>query len=165
MTSRPRPGRQRRARFAAAALQRAALPALAVALVALVGLGLAGCGAAAIDRNEPNDGLNDAHALAPGESADGVIGANDSDVFAGDVPAGGASHSFTVTVRSESPLDLELQVGASIPDVWEAITWPGWKAVTLEDRIEVVGELRKGTVLMFLKGAADTEYSIDIAWK
>ena len=156
MRPRLRDGRQRRACFAAAPL---------LVLIALAPLVLATCGGAAIDRNEPTDGLNDAHALAPGESADGVIGANDSDVFACDVPAGGASHPFTVTVRSESPQDLELQVGASIPGVWEAITWPGWKAVTMEDRIEVVGELRKGTVLMFLKGAADTEYSIDIAWK
>ena len=150
-------GRQRRACFAAAAL--------ALALVALAPLALGGCGATATDQNEPNDGLDSAHALAPGEPADGVIGADDSDVFSCDVPAGRASQPFTVTVRTESPQDLELQVGASIPGVWEGITWPGWKAVPLEDRIEVVGELRKGTVLMFLKGAADTEYSIDIAWK
>ena len=151
-------GRRRRACFAAAA-------ALVLALVALASLALGGCGATATDKNEPNDELNAATQLTAGEPADGVIGADDSDVFSCDVPAGRASQPFTVTVRTESPQDLELQVGASIPGVWEGITWPGWKAVPLEDRIEVVGELRKGTVLMFLKGAADTEYSIDIAWK
>lgn len=153
-------GRRRRACFAAAAPL-----LLALVLVALLPFAVGACGATATDQNEPNDGLDSAHALAPGEPADGVIGADDSDVFGCDVPAARASHPFTVTVRTGSPRDLELQVGASIPGVWEGITWPGWKAVTLEDRIEVVGELRKGTVLMFLKGAADTEYSIDIAWK
>jgi hypothetical protein len=57
-----------------------------------------------------------------------------------------------------------MQVGASIPGVWEGITWPGWKAVTKGDRLEVAGTLLKGTVLMFLKGASGTTYSIDITW-
>jgi hypothetical protein len=68
-------------------------------------------------------------------------------------------------VQTESPADVELQVGASIPGVWEAITWPGWEAVASADRIEVAGELRKGTVLIFLKGKESTVYSIDIAWR
>ena len=74
-------------------------------------------------------------------------------------------HAFTVTVRTEAPQDIELQVGASIPGVWEGITWPGWKTVTKGDRLEVAGSLRKGTVLMFLRGTSGTVYSIDIAWK
>ena len=154
MISRLRPGRRRRACCAAAAL-------LALALAALA---LGGC-ATAIDTNEPNDDLNTAHVLAPGAPADGVIGPGDSDVFRCDAPASGASHPFTVTVRTDALQNIELQVGASIPGVWEGITWPGWEAVVKGDRLEVTGELRKGTVLMFLKGAAGTVYSIDITWK
>jgi len=148
-------GRRRRACFAAAAL-------LAVALASFA---LAGCGAAATDDNEPNDDPNAATALDAGAPLQGVIGPDDSDVFQCDAPEGDVTHAFTVIVRTEAPEDIELQVGASIPGVWEGITWPGWKAVTSGDRIEVAGELRKGTVLMFLKGSAGTVYSIDIAWK
>ena len=148
-------GRQRRARFAAAAL-------LALALVQLA---FGGCGAAATDKNEPNDDLNTAHVLAPGVPVDGVIGPDDSDVFQCDTPEGDGIQSFIVTVQTETPQGIELQVGASIPDAWEGITWPGWKAVTKGDRIEVTGTLKKGTVLMFVKGTSDTTYSIDITWK
>ena len=63
------------------------------------------------------------------------------------------------------PRDIEMQVGASIPGVWEGITWPGWEVVTKDDRLEVTGTLRKGTVLMFLKGTEGTTYAIDIAWE
>ena len=158
----PRVG-QGRGRCAAAPL---AFILVSVALVVLLPLALGACGAAATDQNEPNDELNDAHALTAGESADGVIGsADDSDVFSNEAPAGGTARPFVVTVRTETPQDLELQVGASIPGVWEGITWPGWEAVTLDDRIELAGELRKGTVLMFLKGSAGTEYAVDIVWK
>ena len=148
-------GRQRRARFAAAAL-------LALALVPLA---LGGCGAAATDKNEPNDDLNTAHVLAPGVPVDGVIGPDDSDVFQCDTPEGDGMQSFIVTVQTETPQDIELQVGASIPGSWEGITWPGWKAVTKGDRIEVTGTLKKGTVLMFVKGTSGTTYTIDITWK
>ena len=96
---------------------------------------------------------------------DGVIGPDDSDVFQCDTPAGDGMQSFIVTVQTETPQDLELQVGASIPDSWEGITWPGWKMVKKSDRLEVTGTLREGTVLMFLKGTSDTTYSIDITWK
>ena len=148
-------GRQRRACFAAAA---------ALLALALVPVALGGC-ATVIDTNEPNDDPNTAHVLAPGAPLQGVIGPDDSDVFQCDAPEGGAVHAFTVTVRTEAPQDIELQVGASIPGVWEGITWPGWKAVTKGDRVKVAGTLRKGTVLMFLKGTSGTVYSIGIAWK
>jgi hypothetical protein len=138
---------------------------LALVLVALLPVALGACGAGATDPNEPNDDLNSAHALTAGEPVDGVIGRDDSDVFRCDAPAGGTSHPFTVTVQTGSPQDIELQVGASIPGVWEAISWPGWKVVSNGDRIEVAGELRKGTVLMFLKGSSGTAYSIGIAWR
>jgi hypothetical protein len=145
--------------------QRRACYVAALLVVALTSLAPVGCGAAATDKNEPNDELNAATQLDAGATLEGVIGADDSDVFACDAPDGGATSAFTVTVRTETPQDVQVQVGASIPGAWEGITWPGWKAVTLEDRIEVVGELRKGTVLMFLTGATGTEYAIDITWK
>ena len=144
--------------------QRACIAVVGLLAVALVPLALGGCGATATDKNEPNDDLNSAHALAPGVPADGVIGPGDSDVFRCDAPEGNVMHSFVVTVRTEAPQDIELQVGASIPGVWEGITWPGWKVVTKGDRVEVAGTLRKGTVLMFLKGASGTTYTIDITW-
>jgi hypothetical protein len=126
---------------------------------------VAGCGGAATDPNEPNDELNTATMLAPGTPAQGVIGANDSDVFQCDAPEGAVAHPFVATVRTDAPQDIELQVGASIPGVWEGITWPGWEVVAQGDRVEVAGELRKGTVLMFLRGAEGTAYSIAILWK
>ena len=155
--SAPRIGRQQWACLAAVAL-------LAVALVPLV---IGGCGATttATDKNEPNNDVNSAHKLAPGVPAEGIIGPNDSDVFRCAAPAGGVTHSFVVTVRTKTPQDIQLQVGASIPGVREGITWPGWKIVTKSDRLELAGTLRKGTVLMFLKGTAGTTYSIDITWK
>jgi hypothetical protein len=144
--------------------RRACFAAAALLALALASLALGGC-AAVIDTNEPNDGLDAASELAAGTPAQGVIGPGDSDVFACDAPVGGAVHAFTVTVRTEAPQDIELQVGASIPGVWEGITWPGWKAVTRGDRVEVAGTLRKGTVLMFLKGTSGTVYTIGIVWR
>ena len=160
MRSRVHLRRQQRTRSAATALP-------AVALLAVVSLPLAfgACGAAAIDKNEPNNDLNSATVLALGTPAEGIIGPGDSDVFRCDAPDGDVTHSFTVTVRTTTPQDIEMQVGASIPGVWEGITWPGWKAVTSGDRVEVAGTLRKGTVLMFLKGTSGTSYSIAITWK
>ena len=152
--------RQQRTRSAATAL-----PAVALLAVVFVPLALGACGATAIDKNEPNNDLNSATVLAPGAPAEGIIGPGDSDVFRCDAPDGDVTHSFTVTVRTTTPQDIEMQVGASIPGVWEGITWPGWKAVTSGDRVEVAGTLRKGTVLMFLKGTSGTSYSIAITWK
>jgi len=133
--------------------------------IVLVSLVLAGCSDRATDTNEPNDDLNVATKLAPGTPTDGVIGSDDFDVFRCDAPKGEALHRFLVTVRTEDPQDIELQVGASIPGVWEGITWPGWQAITKGDRIELAGSLQKGTVLMFLKGVRGTAYSIDITWE
>ena len=94
----------------------------------------------------------------------GVIGPDDSDVFAADAPKGGGEHPFVVTVRTLRPHDLELNVGASIPGVWEGITWPGWRALEKEGRFEVAGTLRKGTILVFLRGTAGAVYSLEISW-
>ena len=144
--------------------QGACLAAVALLALALVPLALAGCGGAATDKNEPNNDVNHAHVLAPGASTDGIIGPGDSDVFRCDAPKGDVDHPFVVTVRTGAPQDIQLQVGASIPGVWEGITWPGWEAVTKSDRLEVAGTLRKGTVLMLLTGVSGTTYSIDITW-
>ena len=141
------------------------LTAVSLLALLLVVSGLIGCGSTPTDANEPNDELNTATALAAGVPLTGVIGPDDSDVFAADVPEGDQEHPFVVTVRTERPEDLELQVGASIPGVWEGITWPGWKAVQKEGRLEVAAALRKGTVLMFLTGTAGMTYSIEITWE
>jgi hypothetical protein len=126
---------------------------------------LAGCGGTPTDANEPNDDLAQATELAPGAPLEGVIGADDGDIFACDAPDGAGRHPFVVTVRTDAPEDVELQVGASIPDVWEAITWPGWDAVVKDDRVELAGELRKGAVIMTLGGEEGTVYTIEIAWR
>jgi hypothetical protein len=147
---------QRRACFATAA---------ALLSVVLLPLALGACGGGTTDANEPNDDLNSASVLAPGTPTEGVIGPDDSDVFQCDAPKGDAMHPFIVTVRSESPQDVELQVGASIPGNWEGITWPGWEVVAKDDHVEVAGQLGKGTILMFLTGASGSTYSIDITWE
>ncbi len=156
----------------------------AVVLLAIVFAlpGLAGCGGSATDANEPNDELAAATVLTPGTAVSGVLGSDDADVFRCDVPgvdtAGdGAGQDaeqdagqdaeprpFVVTVTTDSPDDLELEVGASLPDSWEGITWPGWDAVVKGDRLEVSAALAKGTVIMVLTGDSGSEYSIEIAW-
>ena len=139
--------------------------AVGLLVAAFLAAALGGCGSTVTDANEPNDEVNAAHVLAPDVPVEGVIGADDSDIFQCDAPAGAASPSFTVTVKTEDPQDIELQVGASIPDAWEGITWPGWKADAKGDRVEAAGKLGEGTVLMFLRGTSGTVYSISIAWK
>ena len=68
-------------------------------------------------------------------------------------------------VESDRAQDLEVQVGASIPGVFEAITWPGWKAVTVGNVITIRGELLKGTVLVFLTGDRRADYAVRIVWE
>jgi hypothetical protein len=138
--------------------------AAALLIAAVTLFALAACGGGATDANEPNDDPNAATELVPGTPVEGVLTADDSDVFRCDATGGRSAHPFVVTVLSDAPQDIRLQVGASVPGAWEGITWPGWEAVVGEDRLEVAGELRKGTVLMFLKGADGTSCSIDIAW-
>jgi hypothetical protein len=142
------------------------LPVVALLATALMVCALWACGSSAVtDANEPNDELSAATPLAPSVPLTGVIGSEDSDIFAADAPKGGGEHAFMVTLRTVSPHDLELSVGASIPGVWEGITWPGWETVVKDDGLEVAGGLRKGTVLLFLKGIAGTAYSIAITWE
>lgn len=150
---------------------RARLLAVAALTAVLVVPALAGCGGSATDANEPNDEPAVATVLTPGTPLDGVLDSDDTDVFRCDAPAAGEGAArdgeprpFVVTVRTDSPGDLKLQVGASIPDSWEGITWPGWEAVAKDDRLEVTAALAEGTVIMVLTGDSGSEYSIEIVW-
>jgi len=135
---------------------------VALALAATV----AACygGATAADVNEPNDEVNAATPLVAGSPLEGVVTAGDLDVFSSEAPASAGRHRFVVTLVCDDPAALEVNVGASIPGVWEGITWPGWEPVASGDHVQVSGELRKGTVLAFLKGVAGTRYTIGITW-
>lgn len=147
---------------------------LMVATAVLVVPALTGCGGSATDANEPNDELTAATVLTPGTPVDGVLGSDDADVFQCDVPGvdtagegatqAGEPRPFVVTVKTDSPGDIELEVGASLPDCWEGITWPGWEAVAKDDRLEVTAALAKGTVIVVLTGDSGSEYSIEIVW-
>ncbi len=138
---------------------------ITVAAMVLVLIILPGCGTAQMDANEPNDELNSATVLEPGVEIRGVTaGPKDSDIFRCEIPPSDTPTAFTITVLSAAPQNIDVQVGASIPGVWEGITWPGWKPRTSSDRLEVDGSLKAGTVLVFLKGKAGTAYSIRIAW-
>ena len=126
---------------------------------------LGACGSSTLnDANEPNDELDAATRLAPSVPLTGVIGPDDSDIFAADPPRGGGEHAFIVTVQTLRPQDPELRVDASIPGVWEGITRPGWETVVEDGTLEVTGGLPNGTVLVFLKGIAGIQYSVAISW-
>jgi len=131
-------------------------------------LGDAGCGPTA-DQYEPNDELQSATPLPPGTWLSASIGRGgsrgDFDIFKCDAPSSDGSGSFRVEVESDRAQDLEVQVGASIPGVFEAITWPGWKAVTVGNVITIRGELLKGTVLVFLTGDRRADYAVRIVWE
>lgn len=150
---------------------RARMPMIIALAAILVVPALAGCGGSATDANEPNDEPGTATVLTPGTPLDGVLGSDDADVFRCDAPGGddgagqdGEPRPFVVTVTTDSPGDIELQVGASIPDSWEGITWPGWDTVVKDDRLEVSAALADGTVIMVLMGDSGSEYSIEIVW-
>jgi hypothetical protein len=65
-------------------------------------------------------------------------------------------------VKSERSDDLELQVGISLPDAWEGITWPGWNVKTEGDLISLRGGATKGTLLVFISGARGVAYSVQV---
>lgn len=138
--------------------------AAAFAVLALA-VAVAACGStAATDANEPNDQLEAATVLSAGSPLRGVLTAGDSDIFSSEAPAGSGVHPFAVTVTCDDPANVEVDVGASIPGVWEGITWPGWEPIVVGGRVEVRGELREGTVLVFLSGTEGTAYSITVDW-
>ncbi|MEZ5124705.1 MAG: hypothetical protein R2826_00455 [Thermoleophilia bacterium] len=132
---------------------------------ALIALAVVGCGALSPDPNEPNDEPGTATTLHPGLLLDGVIGSADTDVFAASAPGGENPHPFVVIVRAEAPQDLTVQVGASIPGVWEGITWPGWPVTTGDGELRVAGQLTDGTVIIVVTGVEGTVYTVEIDWE
>jgi hypothetical protein len=138
---------------------------MAVAVVTALAAAVTGCAAtAATDANEPNDQLESATALVAGSSLQGVLTADDADVFSSEAPAGAGVHSFVVTVRCDDPASIEAAVGASVPGAWEGVSWPGWEPSVSSDGVRVAGELREGTILVFLTGTAGTGYTVGISW-
>lgn len=124
------------------------------------------CGSAGTDSNEPNNELNNATYLKPVSPLDGHVGGTkDIDIFRADAPAGDQVKTFTVTIKTATPDKLDVQVGASIPGVWEGITWPGWKPRPTPEGLQVDGSLKAGTVLVFIKGTSGTPYTITIVWE
>jgi hypothetical protein len=102
----------------------------------------------AADTHEPNDELQQATPLVPGEAAQ----------------AGGGP-SFRIEIESDRAKDLEVQVGASIPGAWEGISWPGWKPKRSGDLIVVEGVLKEGTVLIFVTAGRRADYTVRIEWR
>jgi hypothetical protein len=118
---------------------------------------------------EPNDSPENATPLTPGTVVQASISRGgprgDSDVFQCAVPESAEPTRFRIEVVSERAETLEVQVGASIPTAFEAISWPGWTAVRNGESIAVQGELKSGTVLIFVYGTQKADYSIQIAWE
>jgi hypothetical protein len=121
------------------------------------------------DPYEPNDSLETATPLVPGTALGAYIARGgspgDLDLFRCDVPESAQPTPFRVEVASTHPEYLEVQAAASIPDAFEAISWPGWKANREGDSIVVHGELRAGTVLVFISGTQKVDYSVRIVWE
>ncbi len=146
---------------------------LLVSVVILLGLTLLACGgwgcASAADQYEPNDDLQAATPLVAGTTLQASIDrggpSGDSDVFQCDVSEPDGLARFRVEVESERSEDLEVEVGASIPEAFEAISWPGWEAQRDGDVIVVRGELKAGTVLIFISGTRSVDYSIRVVWE
>jgi hypothetical protein len=136
--------------------------ALGVAGVMLLCCAGFGCGSA-VDRYEPNGDMETATPLVLGATLRASIGpAGDNDVFQCDMSDSAASAPFRVEVKSDHPEDLEMEVGISLPDVWEAITWPGWNVRTDGDLISLRGEATRGTLLVFVSGTQGVDYSIRV---
>ena len=132
-----------------------------VSLILLSWGGL-GCGPT-VDQYEPNDGPEAATPLVLGTTLRSSIGSmGDSDVYQCDMSDSAGSAPFRVEVRSERSEDLEMEVGISLPDVWEAITWPGWKVTTDGDLILLRGEATGGTLLIFISGTGGVDYSVRV---
>jgi hypothetical protein len=152
--------------------------ALVVVLLVLVsGVGSACVGSpfggglscsSSVDEHEPNDELQQATPLVPGDTLQGSVerggSRGDLDIFASDAAQSGGRTSFRVEIRSDRAGDLEVEVGASIPGVFEAITWPGWKPRRSGDLIVVEGELKGGTVLIFVSASRRADYTVSIEW-
>ena len=139
---------------------------LTLALAVLLAAAAVGCGGtAAVDTNEPNDGLTTATPLVAGTPLSGALPAGDLDMFTSEVPAGAGDHPFVVTLTCDDPASVEMDVGASLPGVGEGITWPGWTPVVTGDGLEVAAGLRKGTVIVVLRSGSDVAYTLAIDWR
>jgi len=140
---------------------------LTITLGILAGLIAVCCGGLAcgptIDKYEPNDDLETATPLVLGTTLRASIGSGgDYDVFQCDMGQSASSAPFRIEVRSDRSEDLKMEVGISLPDVWEGITWPGWKVRTDGDLILLQGEATKGTLLVFISGTQSVDYSIRV---
>ena len=132
-----------------------------VSLILLCWAGL-GCGPT-VDQYEPNDGPETATPLVLGTALRSFIGsAGDWDVFQCDMSESAGSAPFRVEVKSDRSEDLEMEVGISLPDVWEGITWPGWEVTTDGDLILLRGEATGGTLLIFISGTQGVDYSVRV---
>ena len=132
-----------------------------VSLILLCWGGL-GCGPT-VDQYEPNDGPEAATPLVLGTALRSSIGsAGDNDVYQCDMSDSAGSAPFRVELRSDHPEELEMEVGISLPDVWEGITWPGWKVTTDDDLISLRGEATGGTLLIFISGTQGVDYSVRV---
>jgi hypothetical protein len=121
-----------------------------------------GCGPE-VDKYEPNGDLETATQLVLGTTLPASIGsAIDNDIFQCDMADTTGSAPFLVEVNSDRSEDLEVQVGISLPDAWEGITWPGWNVKTEGNLISLRGEATKGTLLIFISGARGVEYSVRV---
>jgi hypothetical protein len=130
-----------------------------VSVVLLMSAAL-GCGSE-VDQNEPNDNLETATPLIIGSALRGSISsAGDSDIFQCDMSVPIESAPFRVEIRSDRSEDLGVEVGISLPDAWEGITWPGWKLITEGDLIFMEAKAAKGTLLIFVSGASGVDYSV-----
>ena len=94
--------------------------------------------------------------LAPGAALQAVIDrggqSGDYDVFRCDMPIEGGTGGFRVEVRSFQPDNLEVEVGISLPESWEGISWPGWNPRRAGNTIVVEGQADHGTLLVFVSG-------------
>jgi hypothetical protein len=121
-----------------------------------------GCGSE-VDMYEPNDDLGTATPLVLGTALRASIGsAADNDIFQCDMSDSTGSAPFLVEVRSDRSEDLEVEVGISLPDAWEGISWPGWNVKTDSGVISLQGEATKGTLLIFISGARGVDYSVQV---
>ena len=124
--------------------------------------GGAGCGSV-VDEYEPNGDLQTATPLVPGTALRASIGsADDNDVFRCEMSDSAGSAPFRVEVKSNRSGDLEIEVGISLPDVWEGISWPGWKVTPDGDLLSLRGEATKGTLLIFISGVRGVGYSVQV---
>lgn len=149
---------------------RRSLVGLIAAVVLAFPVAVSACGGTAPDANEPNDEPGAATSLVPGEQAHGAIGGDrDVDVFTCEAPSGEAAetepHPFRISVLTDAPDDLDVEVGASVPGAMEGISWPGWDGVSEDGRVTVDGGLGAGTVVVVLTGESGTAYSVDIDWE